>query len=81
MVVTQTPEIEGTLEEMARRHGMSVEDLVRSVLREWVERSAKGNRSADDWVSLILSAGTDCGVSLPDSALSSDAFFDDSPLS
>ncbi len=76
MVVTLTPELEITLEEMARRQGVSVEDLVRTVLREWVERVAKGNGSANDWVTLVLSAGTDCGVSLPDSALSSDGLYE-----
>ena len=76
MVITLTPELEADLNELARRQGVATEVLALSALREWLLAVSEPVKPRDEWESLILQAGTNCGTSLPDSALSSDGLYE-----
>jgi hypothetical protein len=76
MVITLTPELEADLNEVARRQGVATEALVLSALQEWLIVMSKVVKPIDEWETIILEAGTDCGVSLPHVALSSEAMYE-----
>jgi len=76
MVVTLTPELEADLNELARRRGVAVEILVLDAVRDWLMAASKVVKPTDEWESLILQAGTNCGVSLPQEAVSSDGLYE-----
>ena len=71
MVITLGPELEAALHEQARQLGVSPEVLALRALRErFLPFAALQLR--DEWERGLLEAARDCGVSLPDSALSSE---------
>jgi hypothetical protein len=74
MVVTLGPELEAALTEQARRQGLTPEALAVQVLQERFLAGALEPR--DEWERGLLAAARACGVSLPDSALSSEALYD-----
>jgi hypothetical protein len=76
MVITLTPELEATLNEMARLRGISPVALVLSTLREQLSAMAKAVEPKDQWERLVLQAATNCGASLPHAALSSEGLYD-----
>jgi hypothetical protein len=76
MDVTLTPELEASLKELAHRRGVPIEEFVLGVLRDWVSHRTNGANTGDEWESLVLKAGTDCGVSLPDAAVSSEGLYE-----
>ncbi len=76
MVITLTPELESTLNEVARQRGVSPEDLVLSALREQLSAMASAIEPKDQWERLVLQAATNCGASLPHAALSSEGLYD-----
>jgi predicted transcriptional regulator len=75
MVINLSPDLEAALSELARRQGVSPEVLALQVLRERL-LAAAGLKPRDEWERGLLEAARDCGVSLPDSALSSEALYD-----
>jgi hypothetical protein len=75
MVVTLNPELEAALKEQARRQGVAPEELALNVLRERF-LTAPSLEPRDEWERGLLAAARNCGVSLPDSALSSEGLYD-----
>ena len=75
MVITLGPELEATLNETARRQGVAPEVLAVNALRERF-LAAAALQPRDEWERRLLGLARDCGVSLPDSALSSEGLYD-----
>jgi hypothetical protein len=71
MVIKLSPELEAALKESARRQGVDPEVLANTVLRERLLPPNVSFASQDEWERILLGLATDCGVSLPHSALSS----------
>lgn len=76
MVITLDPKLEATLNELARRKGVPPEVLALETLRERLLASAPANEPRDDWERRLRQLATDCGVSLPDAALSSEGIYE-----
>ena len=76
MVIHLDPELEAALIESARCRGMAPEALALAALRERFLATAAAVRPRDDWERRLLEAASDCGVSLPHSALSSDGLYE-----
>lgn len=76
MTLTLDPDLESILNERARQNGTSLESLALNTLREKfvIPRWALG--AQDEWEQKLLSVGTDCGVSLPHIALSSEGLYE-----
>ena len=75
MVITLDTELEAALNEQARRQGVAPEVLAVNALRERF-LTAAALQPRDEWECGLLAAARDCGVSLPDSALSSEGLYD-----
>jgi hypothetical protein len=71
-VINLTPELEAALSEQARRLGVAPAQLAIGVLRDRFLPRASAVEPRDDWERKLFEAAIDCGVSVPDSALSSD---------
>ena len=76
MVITLGPELEAALNEAASRRGVAPEVLALNALRERFLGIASSLQPRDEWERGLLEAARDCGVSLPDSALSSEGLYD-----
>jgi hypothetical protein len=76
MVITLTPELETTLNELARRQGVAPETLALKALRDCLISLTKKHEPRDEWERMIVAVRTNCGVSLPHSALSSDGLYE-----
>jgi hypothetical protein len=76
MVITLDKELEAALTEPAGREGLAPEDLALKALRERFVQSVVARESQDDWERRLRRAASDCGVSLPDSAVSSEGIYD-----
>lgn len=76
MVIHLGSELESALIETARRQGVAPEVLALDALRERFLAAAATTRPPHEWERSLLSAATDCGTSLPDSALSSDGLYE-----
>jgi hypothetical protein len=76
MVIRISPELEAALNESARRQGVAPEVLANAVLRERFLPSGASFASQDEWEGKLLALATDCGVSLPHSALSSEGLYE-----
>jgi hypothetical protein len=75
MVIEIQAELEAALIESARRQGTDPEALALGALRQrFLDDSAIQPR--DEWERRLLGSATDCGVSLPHSALSSDGLYE-----
>ena len=75
MTITVDPELETALKEAAVRRGLTPEELALSALRErFLTHAALQPR--DEWERGLLEAAIDCGVSLPDSAFTSEGLYD-----
>jgi hypothetical protein len=72
MVITLSPELEAALNEAASRKGVTPEVLALNVLRERFLRAVSPVQPQDEWERRLFGAALDCGVSVPDWALSSD---------
>jgi hypothetical protein len=77
MVITLGPELEAALKEVAYRHGISPETLALNTLRDGFLPPARTDESRDDWERQLRQIGINCGVSLPDEALSSEGLYED----
>lgn len=75
MVLTLPPPLEAALAEQARRRGVPPEALAVEVLGRHLLPLAPPTPT-DEWGRGLLAVTRDCGVSLPDSALSSDGLYD-----
>ncbi len=76
MVINLTPQLEAALSEQARRRGVTPEMLVLEALQDRFLPSPLPIEPRDDWERKLLGAAIDCGVSLSDSALSSEGLYD-----
>jgi hypothetical protein len=74
MVITIGPELEAVLKEQACRQGVGPEILALNILREHFPAALPQPR--DEWERGLLEAARDWGVSLPDSALSSEGLYE-----
>jgi hypothetical protein len=75
MVLTVSPKLEAALAEQAGRRGVDPAAMALDILcRHLLPLDPPA--PADDWERGLLAAATDCGVSLPDSALSSEGLYD-----
>ena len=72
MVITLGPELDAVLSELARRRGVAPETLALAVLRERFLPIEPG----DEWERRLFGAAIDGGVSVPNSALSSDGLYE-----
>ena len=75
MVITLPPELEEALNEQARRQGVTPEALALNALRERFLPAAPP-QPRDEWERRLLGLAKDCGVSLPDSAVSREALYE-----
>ena len=76
MVITLGPDLEAALSAVAHTQGVAPETLALDALRERFLAGAVQLQPRDAWERGLLTAARDCGVSLPDSALSSEGLYD-----
>jgi hypothetical protein len=75
MVITLPPQLESALAAQANRRGVAPEALALDVLRRQLLPAA-APAPADEWERRLFAAAIDCGVSVPDAALSSDGLYE-----
>ena len=75
MTLTLEVDLEAALNEQARRQGLAPEVLAVNALRERF-LAAAALQPRDEWERGLLEAARDCGVSLPNSALSSEGLYE-----
>jgi hypothetical protein len=75
MIITLDPELESALDGAARLQGIAPETLVINALRERF-LTLRALEPQDEWERGLLEAAQDCGVSLPNSAVSSEALYE-----
>jgi hypothetical protein len=76
MVIHLTPELEAALNEQARQRGIAPEALALKVLRERFLPTVRPVEPQDEWERRLFGAAIDCGVSVPDWALSSEGLYE-----
>ena len=76
MVIRLTAELETALNESARQLGVAPDALAIGVLQERFLPTQAPIASPDEWQRNLLALATDCGVSLPHSALSSEGLYE-----
>ncbi len=76
MVITLTPQLEAVLSEQAQRRGVAPEVLALDALRERFLPESDAMEPRDEWERQLFGAAIDRGVSVPDSALSSDGLYE-----
>ena len=76
MVITLGPDLEAALSDAAHTQGVTPEVLAIDALRARFLADALRLQPRDEWERGLLDAARDCGVSLPDSALSSEGLYD-----
>jgi hypothetical protein len=76
MTVTLDPNLEAALIEEAKRQGIDPETLVVNMLQKKFAQLRQPSEARDDWERLVLAAGSDCGISVPTSALTSDSLYE-----
>jgi predicted transcriptional regulator len=76
MVITLGPDLEAALKELARKQGIAPEALALQALCERFLGSVARNQAQDDWERRLRSAATNCGISLSNEAVSSEALYD-----
>ena len=76
MVLTLERELEAALNELARRQGVSPDVLALNALRERFLPPTAPVQPRGEWERRLLGAATDCGVSLPHAAVSSEGLYE-----
>jgi hypothetical protein len=76
MEITLDPALDAALRESARRRGLAPEALVVDTLRERFLAPPAPVVPRDEWERRLLAAASDCGVSLPPEALTSDGMYE-----
>ena len=76
MTIELTPELEAVLKDAAARLGTTPEAFALRVLHDMLVPPPPPFEPRDDWERLLLAAGTKCGPSLSNEALSSDGLYD-----
>ncbi len=75
MVITIGPDLESTLNDLAHKQGLAPEVLALNALRERF-LAATPLQARDEWEKQLLGLARDCGVSLPDWAVSREAIYE-----
>lgn len=75
MNLSLPPRLESALAEQARRRGVAPDVLALDVLSRHL-LPVDPAIPADDWERRLFGAAVDCGVSVPDDALSSEGLYD-----
>lgn len=75
MVITLGPELEAALSEQAHRQGIAPEVLILNALRERFLVDVLP-LPQDEWERKLMGVARDCGVSLPDWAVSREALYE-----
>ena len=76
MLINLPPQLDAALSEQARRRGIAPETLALDALRERFLPKLPAVEPQDEWERRLFGAALDCGVSVPDSALSSDGLYE-----
>jgi hypothetical protein len=76
MVLNLSTQLEAAISEQARRRGVAPEILALDALRDQFLPKVSPVEPRDDWERRLFGAAIDCGVSIPDSALSSDGLYE-----
>jgi hypothetical protein len=76
MVITLDSDLEAALKEKATQKGVAPELLAVNALRERFLVPAALLQPQDEWERRLFGAAIDCGVSVPDWALSSDGLYE-----
>ncbi len=76
MVISLPSQLESALSEQARQRGVAPEVLALEALRERFLPELPPIEPQDEWERRLFEAAIDCGVSVPDSALSSDGLYE-----
>jgi hypothetical protein len=76
MVITLGPELEKALNDVARQRGVAPEVLALEAIRDRLLGPTRLHEGDDEWVRRLRQVAIDCGVSVPDSALSSDGLYE-----
>jgi hypothetical protein len=76
MVITLGPDLEAALNDLARKQGVAPEVLALNALRERFLPRPLPIEPRDEWERRLLSAASDCGVSLSNEAVSSEGLYD-----
>ena len=76
MVIKLSEVLARALAQAARRVGLAPEDLAVQALNERFLLAERPIMAQDDWERMLLSAASDCGVSLSDAALSSEGLYE-----
>ncbi|MBY0525362.1 MAG: hypothetical protein K2R98_18285 [Gemmataceae bacterium] len=76
MVLTLPPELEAALNERAKKKGVTPQEIALDALHERFLGSLPLLEPRDEWERRLRAAARDCGVSLSNWALSSDALYD-----
>ncbi len=76
MVINLTHQLEEDLIEQAMRRGIAPEDLALETLRKRFLAKEFSVEPQDEWERNLFGSAIDCGVSVPDSALSSDGLYE-----
>lgn len=75
MVITLPSHLESALADQAQRRGVAPETLALDLLQRHL-LPAVPPTPIDEWKRRLFAAAVDCGVSIPDDALSSDGMYD-----
>jgi hypothetical protein len=77
MTISLSSELEAVLKDRAQRLGTTPEALAVRILQEMLGPvTPPPFEPRDDWERLVLAAGTNCGVVVSPSALTSDGLYD-----
>lgn len=76
MVIDLSPQLRTALNEHAKRRGLSPEALALDALHERFLPKVRAVEPQDEWERKLFESAIDCGVSVPNSALSSEGLYD-----
>ena len=76
MVITPDPELEAALTAAAQKQGIAPDTLALEALRQKFLPRPLPFEPRDEWERTLLSAASDCGVSLSHEAVSSEGLYD-----
>lgn len=76
MTITLDANLERTLQQLANQRGVPPEQVALEALRERFLERTTTIEPQDEWERNLLGIAKDCGVSLPDSAVSSEGLYE-----
>jgi hypothetical protein len=75
-VINLTPELEAAVVEQGRKRGVDAEVVILEALRDRFLQKFSAVEPQDEWERRLFEAAINCGVSVPNSALSSDGLYE-----